>query len=101
VARFGGDEFVVLLTDLSALMPEATNQAWGVAQKMQQTLQQPHSLNGVTHQGSASIGVVLFSGNTPSQDELLKHADSAMYQAKAAGGNRTAFFAAVPDSTTS
>jgi diguanylate cyclase (GGDEF)-like protein len=92
VARFGGDEFVVLLAELSSQAPEATAQATGVALKIQQALQQPYSLQGMAHQCSASIGVLMFSGNTPAQDELLKQADRAMYQSKAAGRNRVTFF---------
>ena len=48
----------------------------------------------VEHNCTASIGVVLFSGETATQEEIFMHADAAMYQAKAAGRNRVRFHAA-------
>jgi diguanylate cyclase (GGDEF)-like protein/PAS domain S-box-containing protein len=98
VARFGGDEFVVLLCDLAADSAEATAQASAVAEKIRLTLCQPYVLNvlpsapeqaeaRVVHRSSASIGMVLFRGKNASPEELLQWADAAMYQAKDAGRN--------------
>jgi predicted signal transduction protein with EAL and GGDEF domain len=63
-----------------------------VAHKVLLALRQSYLLPGTVLNCTASIGVVLFSGNTPGNDTLLKRADSAMYRAKAAGGNQICFF---------
>jgi len=107
VARFGGDEFVVLLSDLPAAPAEACAQARQVAEKIRHALAQPFRLTirhadqadtGIEHQCTASIGVALFMGHAASADDLLKWADAAMYQAKETGRNRIAFHAALhPD----
>ncbi|WP_256645989.1 diguanylate cyclase domain-containing protein [Thermomonas paludicola] len=96
VARFGGDEFVVLLSDLNADEKASALQARLVAEKIRSSLSEPYLLT-VKHPGqadtivehccSASIGVVIFIGNENTQDDMLKWADAAMYQAKAAGRN--------------
>jgi diguanylate cyclase (GGDEF)-like protein len=104
VARFGGDEFVVLLSELPAAAAEACAQARQVAEKIRHTLVQPYRLTirqagqadtGIEHQCTASIGVTLFMDHAASADDLLKWADAAMYQAKEAGRNRIAFHAAL------
>lgn len=92
VSRLGGDEFVVLLEDLSEHDLEAAAQAEGIANKILIMLNQPYSLNEARYQSSASIGVALFSHKDKSKEELLKHADIAMYQAKQAGRNTLRFF---------
>ncbi len=92
LARWGGDEFVVLLEDLSDLTPEAAAQAQAVAEKILAALGQPYSLSGETHHGTPSIGITLFDDDHETVDALLKHADLAMYQAKAAGRNTLRFF---------
>jgi diguanylate cyclase (GGDEF)-like protein len=102
VARFGGDEFVVLLSELNANKAESTTQAGIVAEKIRTSLSEPYLLavpqprgkadNVVKHHCSASIGVVIFVNDDASQDEILKWADAAMYQAKEAGRNLIQFF---------
>ncbi len=91
-ARLGGDEFVVLLEGLSAHLIEAAESAEVVAQKIQLALNQPYALQGKVHHSSPSMGVCLFKGQEESADNLLKQADLAMYQAKAAGRNAIRFF---------
>ena len=100
VSRLGGDEFVVLLDELDA-GDLAALQVETVADKILDHLTQPYTLQPaasepgpahVTHQCTASIGAVLFLGQSASADELLKRADTAMYQAKAAGRNALRFF---------
>ncbi|MDD5028354.1 MAG: diguanylate cyclase [Rhodoferax sp.] len=83
VARFGGDEFVVLLDGLSQTETEASQQVRAIAEKMQLALRQPYTLCGHPYDTSLSIGVVIFSEDTQAIDSLLKKADQAMYQAKA------------------
>lgn len=83
VARFGGDEFVVLLEDFPS--PE---HAAGVAAKIQQTLGQPFDLQGHRQHVLASIGIALYPLHADDAQTLLDHADVAMYLAKQEGGNR-------------
>lgn len=91
-ARLGGDEFVVLLEDLNEDITNAADLSELVAQKIQCELNLPYMLKGKTHHISPSIGVTLFKSNNVTVDELLKHADLAMYQAKDAGRNAIRFF---------
>ena len=101
VARFGGDEFVVVVSELDADKAESTAQAEIVAEKIRVALSEPYLLT-ITHDGkadamvehhcTASIGVTLFINQEPSQDDLLNWADAAMYQAKEAGRNSIRFY---------
>jgi diguanylate cyclase (GGDEF)-like protein/PAS domain S-box-containing protein len=91
-ARFGGDEFVVMLEDLSTVADEAASQAEHVAEKILGRLNAAYDLQGRQHSSTPSIGVTLFCGNEFGADELFKRADVAMYQAKAAGRNTVRFF---------
>ena len=97
VARLGGDEYVVIITNLNQLALESASQAAEIAEKILATLNQPYQLvndsnHSRTYHGTASIGVTLFSDHNLSQDDLLKHADIAMYEAKKAGRNTVRFF---------
>ena len=92
VARQGGDEFVVVLESLSDNPDQAIRQAELVAEKIRNLLSYPYDLNGYEYHTSSSIGISLFSGYRESVDNLLKHADSAMYQAKSAGRGVYRFF---------
>lgn len=92
VSRFGGDEFVVLLEDLSMLTLEAAEQAEDIANKFLSTINQPFHLNSHIYSSSTSIGITLFTGHQAGVDELLKQADIAMYQAKNDGRNGIRFF---------
>ncbi|MDO8250086.1 MAG: EAL domain-containing protein [Rhodoferax sp.] len=92
VARLGGDEFVVMLEGLSGNSDEAATQAKTVGEKMLATLNQPYRLADDEHHSTASIGITLFADHRDTIDELLKRADLAMYQAKAAGRNTMRFF---------
>lgn len=92
VARFGGDEFVILLEGLHTERDDAIAQAGRIAEKMRDSLSQPFFLKDESHLTSPSIGVVLFQGEVVPIDELLKQADLAMYQAKESGRNLVRFF---------
>jgi diguanylate cyclase (GGDEF)-like protein/PAS domain S-box-containing protein len=100
VARLGGDEFVIILEDLDA-EAVAAMQAEIVAVKIQNSLNEPYLLdlslaggeqNTRSYHCTSSIGITLFRDQSVSVDELLKRADTAMYQAKAAGRNTLRFF---------
>jgi len=92
VARLGGDEFVVFLEDLGDDPEIASEKAKIVAQKILTTLCEPCDLAGVDYDGTCSIGIALINQHQKSVGELLKQADLAMYQAKAAGRNAICFF---------
>ncbi len=85
VARFGGDEFVVVLEALSCADVEATTATELVAEKIRTALSQPYQLEEYEYRTTASVGVSMFNGNRLSVNDLLKCADKAMYQAKTAG----------------
>ncbi|MES2320265.1 MAG: EAL domain-containing protein [Pseudomonadota bacterium] len=92
VARLGGDEFVVLVGDLPGDPGEARRHAAAVGEKLRAALSRPFDLDGYQYAGTPSVGISLFSGEELSLDELAKRADTAMYQAKAAGRNTVRFF---------
>jgi diguanylate cyclase (GGDEF)-like protein len=92
ISRLGGDEFIAMLEDLSISPQEAAAQARVVARKILEALNQPYTIAGRVHHSTPSIGATLFAGSEDSVDELLKQADIAMYQAKAAGRNTLSFF---------
>jgi predicted signal transduction protein with EAL and GGDEF domain len=92
VARLGGDEFVVLLESLSVHPQEAASQAEIIAGKVMGALGVPYTLREHVHNSTPSIGIVIFLEDNETMDELLKKADVAMYQAKAAGRNTIRFF---------
>ncbi len=92
VARLGGDEFVVLLEDVDEQSAEALKKVALIAEKIRVSLTTPYYLAGHEHHSSPSIGATLYRGNEKSVDVLLKHADTAMYQAKESGRNAVRFF---------
>jgi diguanylate cyclase (GGDEF)-like protein len=99
VARFGGDEFVVMLSELDTDKSDATEQARLVADKILAALSEPYVLKisqgaefyDVEHHCTASIGVTIFLNHESDQDDILKQADAAMYEAKGAGRNTIRF----------
>ncbi len=101
VARFGGDEFVVVVEELAANRSDAERLAHQLAEKIRACLSEPYTLQkpnsselagSVTHRCTTSIGVALIARNEDSPDDLVKWADAAMYQAKNSGRNRINFF---------
>jgi diguanylate cyclase (GGDEF)-like protein/PAS domain S-box-containing protein len=92
VSRFGGDEFVVLLGDLSSQAIEAANKTQHIAEKILLSLNQPYQLNTQTYRSTTSIGATVFSGHKAAAEELLSQADTAMYQSKVTGRNTLTFF---------
>jgi diguanylate cyclase (GGDEF)-like protein/PAS domain S-box-containing protein len=92
VARLSSDDFVVLMEGLSKSPKEIATQAKVVGEKILNVLHQPYQLGDYEHHGSASIGVTVFGEVSDSNLELLKRAELAMYQAKAAGRNALRFF---------
>ncbi len=87
VARVGGDEFVVLLEDLSIDLAEATLQASQIGEKIRTSLNVDYDLGALKFHSTPSIGVALFRGRELDSDEILRRADQAMYAVKQAGRN--------------
>jgi diguanylate cyclase (GGDEF)-like protein/PAS domain S-box-containing protein len=101
VARFGGDEFVVMLSELDQDQLTSKTQAENVAEKIRESISEPFLLKvtnddlseaTVEHHCTVSIGLTLFNGLEVNQEEVLKQADAAMYQTKAAGRNQIRFY---------
>ena len=92
MGRLGGDEFVLMLEDLSEDVHEAAIQAGLVGVKVRETVALPYLLKGIEFTCTVSIGVSLFCNQDESADDLLKHADLAMYHAKKGGRNSLRFF---------
>lgn len=89
VARIGGDEFVVILQNITEDAPAQTEV---VARKILASLSRPYFLKDHEYFSSASIGATLFNSHGANADDLLKQADLAMYQAKKSGRNMLRFF---------
>ncbi|UVW30468.1 EAL domain-containing protein [Massilia sp. H6] len=87
LARQGGDEFTIVLPEL-----RDRDDARMVADKFLETLQCPFDLDGHEVHISASIGIAIYPTDGESIDELLRHADIAMYQVKALGKNGHSFY---------
>ncbi len=80
IARFGGDEFVILLENI-----EQPEQSHGVAEKIRQSLSKPFQLAGITLEMSPSIGIAYFPSHGDNDKDLLRRADEAMYSDKQRG----------------
>jgi len=102
VARFGGDEFVVMVSRLNVDPATARVHATRIAEKLRDALAVPFELSidapdrsaaTVQHRCTASFGVAMLAGPQTRAEDLLRQADMAMYDAKGAGRNRVQFFA--------
>jgi diguanylate cyclase (GGDEF)-like protein/PAS domain S-box-containing protein len=91
VGRQGGDEFVILLDNLSHEMSEAATMAQHLAEKLHKAIQKPFNLNGTKYSCKISIGISLLTEDDTVED-LLRQADLALYKAKEAGRNTLRFF---------
>lgn len=101
VARFGGDEFVVMLSALDVDRDESIKQAHLVAEKIRAALAEPYFITfkidtgesvSITHHCTTSIGVVMFLDHEENPEDLIKWADMAMYRAKDMGRNIVCFY---------
>lgn len=91
VARLGGDEFVVALENVGESHDRVAARAGTVAHAILAAINEPYALRGHEHLCSASVGITLFSGED-SVEDLLRRADTAMYEAKRAGRGAVRFF---------
>ncbi|HZV72368.1 MAG TPA: EAL domain-containing protein [Conexibacter sp.] len=87
VARFGGDEFVILCEDL-----DSEAEAIRIAERIAEAFRLPFELDGRPHHLSVSVGVVFVKGGQASAPEVLRDADAAMYRAKGGGKGRFELF---------
>lgn len=92
VARLGGDEFIVLLPNLDIRADKAVQYTDLVCEKIHQALSVPITLDNRNVQTSTSIGVYVFTPDDVSADHILKSADTAMYNAKELGRNRSSYY---------
>ncbi|HEY9135061.1 MAG TPA: EAL domain-containing protein, partial [Pseudomonadales bacterium] len=89
IARIGGDEFAIVMTDISDI-----NQLTLITQRILNSVAQPCIVEGRHIESSASIGISIFPDDGLEPNELMKNADLAMYSAKASGRNAYRFFQA-------
>ena len=92
LARIGGDEFVAVMTDLTA-----EQDCEPLLLRLLQVAAEPLLVNGQSLQVSASIGVTIYPQDGSSSEQLIRHADQAMYLAKQAGKNRFHLFDVASD----
>ena len=87
VSRFGGDEFVVLLNGVTG-----SGEALQIAQRLLAALRAPCRIGDVELNISCSVGIAMYPDDAADMDELMRHADAAMYEAKASGRDNVYFF---------
>jgi len=87
LSRLGGDEFVILMADLVTIEPSSL-----MAKKLIDAMHEPFVLDNQRYNVSVSIGISIFPDDAQSPEELMRHADVAMYRAKQEGRNRLRFF---------
>ncbi|CAM3833260.1 diguanylate cyclase domain-containing protein [Polynucleobacter antarcticus] len=96
VARFGGDEFVIILSEISLSVDKTLEQVSVISSKILSALIEPYYLQHdgkmIEHHSSASIGCKVFFDDSDTPDHVLKLADVSMYRAKKLGGNRVDLF---------
>lgn len=101
VARFGGDEFVVVVEELTPDRGTSERLAQNLAEKIRKSLSELYTIDKIgadglaqtiSHRCTTSIGVAMISRTDASPDDIVKWADSAMYRAKNNGRNRIQFF---------
>ena len=92
VSRFGGDEFVMVLENLTEQPEVALQEIDQIVKLILANLNQPYHLKDIDYLSTPSIGVALFGEHGRTQLELLKHADIAMYQAKKTGRNKASVY---------
>jgi len=85
-ARFGGDEFVILLQDADSMSVNA------MAERLIHTFKEPFNINEIDFFLSSSIGIVLYPNDATNAEDLIKHADTAMYEAKNKGKNQFVYY---------
>ncbi|MGH2709550.1 MAG: diguanylate cyclase domain-containing protein, partial [Actinomycetota bacterium] len=93
-ARWSGDEFTILLTDLGMGQAEVAQGALMVAEKIRAALAEPLALDPHAVQVTGCLGIALYPWDAASGTDLIRHADTAMYHAKSQGRDACEFFTA-------
>ncbi len=88
VSRLGGDEFVIILNGIES----ADEVAHIIEDRLIPLIREPHRVDGVDLYVSCSVGVAIFPGDGRDLEELMRHADTAMYMAKGSGRDNFQFF---------
>jgi diguanylate cyclase (GGDEF)-like protein len=99
IARWGGDEFVIIVEDLDSDFQTSLQRAQNIAANLLQALRKPYTYKGRTFVCHPSIGVACFRGVMQPVQQVIDDADHAMYQAKLAGKNRVHINCNPPDDT--
>jgi len=92
VARLAGDEFIIMLDNLSDVEEDAAKQALTVGMNVQTAMARPYSFDGRESICTCSIGITIFRDHQGTPGDVLQQADFAMYRAKQAGRNTLRFF---------
>lgn len=92
VVRFGGDEFIVIVPDIDGRC-DAVTELGLIAEKILHSLRREFRINGHTLHTQVSIGIAAYPKDGREAEELIRNADTAMYQAKTNGRSRCEFFA--------
>jgi diguanylate cyclase (GGDEF)-like protein/PAS domain S-box-containing protein len=87
IARIGGDEFIILLSDI-----EGSDDVAMMARRLAESMREPFELQNRTQNITTSIGISLYPNDGSDYDTLIKNADTAMYRAKEVGRNTYQFF---------
>lgn len=95
IARFGGDEFVVLIENLGKIQHDAAISIQSTVQKILNTAEKPFFIDEQAFYLSASVGIVVFLGHEIPMDQVFSSADNAMYAAKNSGRNTFRFYDAL------
>ncbi|MEW8290527.1 MAG: bifunctional diguanylate cyclase/phosphodiesterase, partial [Candidatus Thiodiazotropha endolucinida] len=92
VARLGGDEFVVILENMGRDSAEINSSVLTICEKILVSVSAESNLKNISYSSTCSIGVCLFRDEYPRAEDILKRADTAMYEAKKSGRNSVHFF---------
>ncbi len=94
VARFGGDEFIILLTMLGTVAKVVAEKAYHIAEKIKEVVNQSYIIDGEEQRVSSSIGMTVIDQHSTDAEQIIKYADIAMCRAKEEGKNTIRFFSA-------
>ncbi|WP_415900936.1 EAL domain-containing protein [Neptuniibacter sp. QD48_11] len=91
-ARFGGDEFVILLPETGSSSDVCADVSAHVAQEVLKVMSEPFSIEGHTLYCTASLGIAVFPAVDASAQDIIRQADTALYRVKAMGRNGFQFY---------
>ncbi len=92
LTRLGGDEFVIVLPFISTVLDDAKTKAKAFAKTIHEVFEKPFHLEGIRLYVKSSIGIVLIEPGFDNIDEIVRHADISMYQAKKKGEEHISFY---------